>query len=154
MTVDSANDLDLIAAEGVHLFDGYHDFTLRTLRGRGDGRHGGAVNDAADSREPRRGKAHGARLNRRDEGEPAKVGASHRHRHPYDLDLGMAREIPEASDLVAESRHQFARRSDENCAKRRLADRRAVLGCFERALHEWQQFQHTAEYYHRGRGFE
>ena len=154
MTVDSANHLDLIAAEGVHLFDRYHDFTLRTLRGRGDGRHGGAVNDAADSREPRRGKAHGARLNRRNEGEPAKVRASRRHRHPYDLDLGMAREIPEASDLVAESRHQFARRSDENCAKRRLADRRAVSGYFERSLHEWQQFQHIPEYYHRGRGFE
>ena len=154
MTVDSANHLDLIAAEGVHLFDGYHDFTLRTLRGRGDGRHGGAVNDAADSREPRRGKAHGARLNRRNEGEPAKVRASRRHRHPYDLNLGMAREIPEASDLVAECRNQFARRSDEDCTKRRLANRRCVSGYIERSLHEWQQFQHTPEYYHRGRGFE
>ncbi|HLZ98605.1 MAG TPA: hypothetical protein VKP66_11770 [Steroidobacteraceae bacterium] len=154
MSVDSANHLDLIAAEGVHLFDGYHDFTLRTLRGRGDCRHGGAVNDAADSREPRGGEAHGARLNRRDEGESAKVGASRRHRHPYDLDLGMAGEIPEASDLIAECRNQFARRSDENCAKRRLAGRRPVPGCIERSLHEWQQFQHTPECYHRGRGFE
>jgi hypothetical protein len=29
-----------------------------------------------------------------------------------------------------------------------------VSGCFERALHEWRQFQHIPEYYHRGRGFE
>jgi hypothetical protein len=154
VTVDPANHLDLVAAQGIHLFDRYHDFTLRTLRGRGDGRHGGAVNDAADSREPRRGKAHGARLNRRDEGEPAKVGAARRHRHPHDLDLGMAREVPEASDLVAECRNQFARRSNEDCSKRRLADRRALSGCIERSLHEWREFQHTPEYYHRGREFE
>jgi hypothetical protein len=154
VTVDSPNHLDLIAAEGVHLFDRYHDFTLRTLRSRGDGRHGGAINDAADSREPCRGKAHGAWLNRRNEGEPAKVRASRSHRHPYYLDLGMAREIPEASDLVAECRNQFARRPDEDCTKRRLASRRPVSGYIERSLHEWQQFQHTPEYYHRGRGFE
>jgi hypothetical protein len=154
VSVDSADYLDLIAAGGVHLFDRYQDFPLRTLRSRGDGRHRGAVNDAADSREPRRGKAHGAWLNRRDEGEPAQVSASRRHRHPYGLDLGMAREIPEASDLVAECRNQLARRFDENCAKRRLANRRAVPGDIERSLHEWQQFQHTPEYYHRGRGFE
>jgi len=114
VTVDSANHLDLIAAEGVHLFDRYHDFTLRTLRGRGDGRHGGAVNDAADSREPRRGKAHGTRLNRRNEGESAKVGASRRHRHPYDLDLGMAREPHDFGQLLGrgerEARHVPVRR--------------------------------------------
>jgi len=38
VTVDSANHLDLIAAQGVHLFDRYDDFTLRALRGRGDRR--------------------------------------------------------------------------------------------------------------------
>jgi hypothetical protein len=154
VTVDSANHLDLIAAEGIHLFDRYHDFTLRTSRSRRDRRHSRAVNDAADSREPRCGKAHGARFNRRNEGESTEVRAARRHRHPYDLDLGMAREIPEASDLVAECRNQFARRSDEDCTKRRLASGRPASGYIKRSLHEWQQFQHTPEYYHRGRGFE
>lgn len=154
MTVYSANHLDLIAAEGVHLFDGYHDFTLRTLRGRGDGGHGGAVNDAANSREPRSRKAHWARFNRRNEGESAKVRSSRRYRQPHDLDLGMACEIAETSDLVTARRNQFARRSDENCTKRRLADRRPVSGYLERSVHEWRQFLHTPEYYHRGRVFE